>query len=269
MTPIHNLILDKSYLQGAQPEHIEWLRARYVVFMPDVLFYELLTAEESERMHCFRHLPPGENPVVVLPGVGDLLQYEAKYRKACTPLSERQWVARFKFNDAFREPGVKLSLEDQTVIDELQAKTVKNLENLKGALSSVDGFFPELKGLGPGERPDRISDVKKAIAEDWRMIREIYGMIHGPEFPPAEVIDPSWALFRWLQVWLVAAVDYVHKYGKNIHTPSAKRFMNEYHDLDYTIAATLAEGLASVDIPMVARFQLLCPTGLVISQFNR
>lgn len=71
------VVLDKNYLQSASSAEIRALCARGAS-MPDVLFFELMSNEEN-RDKCFRKLPEGENPFVLLPGVGDLMRMEVRH----------------------------------------------------------------------------------------------------------------------------------------------------------------------------------------------
>jgi hypothetical protein len=102
--PVSCLVLDKSYLQGARAEEVRELCVQHTVFMPEVLICELLSTKESERMWSFSHLPHGVNPVELLPGISQLMGYEANYSKPCTPLYERRVKARFVFNESLRKP---------------------------------------------------------------------------------------------------------------------------------------------------------------------
>jgi hypothetical protein len=44
--------------------------------MSDVLFFELMTADEFERTSCFQKFPDITNPVTLIPGIGELMQFE-------------------------------------------------------------------------------------------------------------------------------------------------------------------------------------------------
>ena len=50
--------------------------------MPDVLFFELISNEEN-RDRCFRKLPEAETPLVLLPGLSDLMKTEVRNNRPC------------------------------------------------------------------------------------------------------------------------------------------------------------------------------------------
>lgn len=65
--------------------------------MPDVLFFELISNEEN-RDRCFRKLPEGETPLVLLPGLGDLMKMEVRNNRPCGCPSHTPEVERYQFN---------------------------------------------------------------------------------------------------------------------------------------------------------------------------
>ena len=75
------VVLDKNYLQSASFHEIRALCARGAS-MPDVLFFELISNEEN-RDRCFRKLPEAETPLVLLPGLSDLMKTEVRNNRPC------------------------------------------------------------------------------------------------------------------------------------------------------------------------------------------
>jgi hypothetical protein len=110
------IILDKSYLDAATPEQIQVLCSEHRVLMPDVLFYELTTTEDTSMRNCFNKFPDATNPVELIPNVGTLLRYELTTRKSCIPLYDRREKIVFNFNGRLRTGTfefTKAQLEDR------------------------------------------------------------------------------------------------------------------------------------------------------------
>ena len=89
-TTMAHIVLDKSFLDGANPQQIKSLCDDHTVLMPDVLFYELITTDEASRKPCFNKFPDTNNPVELIPNIGTLLRYELSTRKPCSPLYDRR-----------------------------------------------------------------------------------------------------------------------------------------------------------------------------------
>ena len=93
---MEEIILDKSYLDGATSQEINRLCKEYRVLMPDVLLYELTTTTETSRQRCFNKIPTTRKPVEIIPNVGTLLRYELNNLKPCTPLyGRREKIIKF------------------------------------------------------------------------------------------------------------------------------------------------------------------------------
>jgi hypothetical protein len=92
------VVLDKSFVQGAKPDDVQSLCRENRALMPDVLFFEMLSSEEPGRSRCFAKFPQIENPVIVVPNVGELLRYEFKHRRGSGPPSAHAKEIRYRFN---------------------------------------------------------------------------------------------------------------------------------------------------------------------------
>ena len=61
------IVIDKSYLQGASRERVRRLCEENTVLLTETLFYELLTTAVSVRAACFAKLLAKDNAVVLIP----------------------------------------------------------------------------------------------------------------------------------------------------------------------------------------------------------
>jgi hypothetical protein len=189
----------------------------------------------------------------------------------CTPLDGR-FIVSVKLRDSLFDSACTLTPEETQYLNaketELRAQTLDMVRIWR----SVNLFFPQLKGLKPGVDCEAVEEARRVIANDTTAVRQIYDSIcQGWEppnglpgkLPPANVIGPNWAVYRWLQVNLLAAIDVVSRYAEAV-VPKAEKRTNESHDLHYAVTAALIDGLATKDQPMADRFRLLCPAGLLV-----
>jgi hypothetical protein len=254
------IVLDKSYLQGASPSAIADLCSQYLVVMPDALFYELMTTSDYARRWCFNKLS-GNNSIKLTRGIGDLLRYECQHIRPCTPLLERRLIQVLSFNPRLREAELRITADQEVALTEWQNYFKGRVTTFREFFPKIIEYFPKLTGYIPGQKPniEFIGICKKAVATDWDMVRKIYAAVQRDPLPPAYLIDPNWACFRWIQVWLTASLDHFAKYGENSGVLSDSEMFNEVLDLEYLITSALAGGLASRDKAMISRFKLLCP----------
>ncbi|GJL59823.1 MAG: hypothetical protein NPIRA03_26800 [Nitrospirales bacterium] len=131
--------------------------------------------------------------------------------------------------------------------------------------SQVMVRFPELRNYRPGYNSSQIEGIQKRICTDPEYVRKFYRGGRGDTWPPADHIDERWALFRWIQIRLIAALDYFRKYGEKEMSLETSKIENEYLDLEYCMIGCLVGSLATKDQGMEKRFLALSPIGKVFS----
>ena len=258
------IVLDKCYLQGASSQEIRRLCADHMVLMPEALMLELLTTEERVRTSCFRKFPVAENPVALISHVGTLLAHERETHTPATPIAERRIDIRFSFSPRLAAGTFIFTPEQQTAIAEWEADTAGAVEEFKSRASATINWFPSLADYKPGMPPDEIENLRHAVATDRELICNVYEAIRHESFPPSNLLDEHWASFRWVQVQLLAALEYIRRYGANNMQAAFWRVHNDIVDMQYTITGVLAGALASRDAAVQNTFRLLCPSGQVI-----
>jgi len=266
------IILDKSYLQGTSTDEVETLCRTHRTLVPDVLLMELFSAPSHTRAVCLQKLWRRDKGVVfVVNGVGGLFRFELDNRLPCTPIDER-FIVSARLSDSLFDPSCVLTPQQTRYLDDKETELRADTLDMIGIWRSVDRFFPRLRGLKPSGDCEAIDEARRLIASDTTLVRQIYAGIcrewkppngFTGEIPPANLVGPNWAVFRWLQVNLLAAVDIVSKYAAVVVSRAEKR-TNERHDLDYAVTAALIDGLATKDNAMADRFRLLCPSGVLV-----
>lgn len=255
-----DILIDKSWVQGANVSALTNVAARHRLLMPEVLFYELLTTKDKEQSGCFGRLSVVQSSISLLCGISDLLRYESEVGKPAVPLRERCISHDISFHPEASKSGYPFSDEQIRVIEAERAEREgPGLQGTKEMSSVVSGWFPDLKGLPPGSPRERIEPYLKRVARDTQMVRDIYGAIRAPGMPEPSVLDGDWAFFRYMQVRLVGALEYIRRFGDRNKDAMGRKIPNFFLDQEYLVPALLADGLASSDGEMQTFYELLGP----------
>jgi hypothetical protein len=188
-----------------------------------------------------------------------MLRFEAMNRQ---PASLFMGVQPIKFTPEERAAGrsrfgltPEEKIEVQKRNEDISARARKLSEIWKEL-----GEHPSLRDASPAELPEVIKTISQNVRDERSLVRANFANIMHKDFPSAELIDENWAYFRWMQVYILAVLEYFRSYGtKSI--PKQDKLENEVLDLDYTITAILLGGLASRDDAMKRRFRFLRPDG--------
>jgi hypothetical protein len=270
---VKHIILDKSYLDAATPEQIHALCTEHRVLMPDVLFYELTTTEETSMKNCFNKFPDTTNPVELIPNVGTLLSYELTMRTPCTPLYDRRLREVFTFNSRLRTGMFEFTETQLETKRDRAAIVEKDTKEFFDLAMMIAAFFPEISGIPYPALPSKIEAAKTQVATDIFTVRRIYekwlkgGRIPNPVLP--DTLNPNWAYFRWVQVRCLYSLDLIFRYDGHLpQDPSAKFWRRIEHDMldsEYVILASLSGALACNENRMREFFHLIHPDGLLLT----
>lgn len=268
------IVIDKSFLDGSTTEQIRLLCGQHTVLFSEILLFELMTTSLKSQKRCFSKFPATPNPVVLIPSVGTLLSYEIKNGVSCMPLIERKIQEDFKFNERLALgtfiPGgdVKLTIEEWLSL--VRNDTINFLERC----AVVYQFFPELNGVENKEFYEAINQARIRIATDEDFVKEIYASFLDenapPDAPKPDVIDKTWAFFRWVQCQILSALRIFGKYQGKIELPVTNGVFTHaehtMHDIHYTILASLSDALASIDKEIINDSILCNPGGVLVTK---
>lgn len=246
-----DIVLDKCYLHAVSTEKTLTLCQENNLLMPEILFYELLTTTPKKRATCFCKLPDIENPVILIPNVGTLLRYEVENQIPCKPVTK---VAinisdefRINFNRDLRNKNYTLSIKEAKKVKRWNEKITNDVEEFRQSSAIAHHWFPSLEKYKPGQDATIIEDAESHIANDKELIKRIYNEIRQSHFPISDMINSQWTLFRWLQINLLAAVDYIRRFGPNNTSAKIESIENDFHDIQYCITGVQVGALASLD----------------------
>jgi hypothetical protein len=256
-------VLDKSFLDGVNSAQLHYYAQMGWVFgVPEVLMYEHFRKRDKRRIANLFKLHRIEGRIVLLPGIGEMFRSEAKTLK---PARVTMRAKRIGFTiqkgpaeEYFELDAPSLMSTEQRSRD-LKVKLRATIDVWQLSLRHM----PELKNTGPKEMPQVIKDLSLNIRNNRADMCGFYAHHRHRAFPPPESIDEGWAFFRWIQVQLLAGLDFIERYGVDVQ-PNEEMMLHEILDLDYLISALLVRGLACRETRFLERFRFLCPDGVIL-----
>lgn len=266
-TPI---VVDKSYLQGVSTSSVRKLAGTTRLLVSDALFYELLTTKLEARKRCFSKFPPENNPVDLVSHIGHLMRMEINTKKRSGKPSQHlvNKDFDFRFNSALVEDAYELPPEAVSVIEGHTRKLQGDVRSYLERVSLIPTFFPDLLKGSTECRKAATESAEKAIVARGSLL-PFYSNLEPPPgetaLPPADLVDESWALYRWLQVQLLFTLDVFVRYkGEMPDLNNLSIFEKMEHDvLDAQILmlACLEGAFATREKKLVRWWSLLRPDG--------
>lgn len=259
------IVLDKSFLMATPGQKMKELCTSDTVIMTEALLFELLTTAPEERATCFRKFPSTEKPVVLATNSGVLMRKECLNGRPTDLMRDSDVGQPFRFNQGLSTPTFSIDKRQQDQIGKWQSFMDDEVRNFKEVAGLVAGFFPELKRLKPGSAKEDVQFAFDSLSGDSEKVRDIYDQIRlEGVFPTADEISPDWIVYRHLQANLIAAVEYIRKYGSGTIDAQSKKIENDVVDIEYCILGTLADALASGDSTLKEMYLLSKPGGAII-----
>lgn len=268
------VVLDKSWVFGAAAEIVSRTAEEHRLLMPEVLLYELLTTARDQQIRCFQRLSRVQRSIWLIGGVGELLRHEIDTRTAARPLSELCLSKDLAFHPDAGSTGYKFTDAQLKVIEaEKASREGTDLDGFIDQCVSVGGWsaLAGLKSVSAGSPKESVASYVNEVANNPECVRAIYGALHDQSrrvrdytMPPPEIIGSDWALFRWTQVKLLGAIEFVRRYGTGKSDSPPAKLPNFYLDQAYLITALLADGLASCDAEMGEFYKCLAPEATLI-----
>lgn len=274
---MRELVVDKSFLDGAPGTQVRDVFACYNAIIIETLFYELMTTGVKSQVRCFSKMPECPSSFALIPNVGTLLRYELEERKPCLPLHDRRIDGAYIFNAKLRDgtytPDVHVVAELEEWKTHVEAETRAFLERSQ----AIHQFFPELIGIEFRDFPAAVVNARRSLATDHARVRAIYAQLRVEasllETLEPELLGPEWAWFRWVQSHMLAALRFFGRYQCRVpDSPTPRVLRNAEHsmlDVEYVLVASLAGAVATNDAEVEEDFRLLSPTGLVVKPLRR
>ncbi|MBC7163124.1 MAG: hypothetical protein H5U26_13600 [Immundisolibacter sp.] len=125
------------------------------------------------------------------------------------------------------------------------------------------------------DRESAKNEAIRIIATDTASVLKFYGALEpspGEEpLPPAEIVTPEWALFRWVQVQLLMSLDVFFRYRGRVPEASAlthcwyEKIEHDFLDAEYLVLGVLEGAFATFERKLQAYWQMLRPDGVLMS----
>lgn len=195
--------------------------------------------------------------------ISRLLRFERDHGRAAWPMGDFL-KEDFCFNPDLTKPDFPFLSEDIETLNRWETRTEEQVGMWKAQACAVTRWFPELEAYCPGQPPIQIAAAMSKVGRDHDFVRGVYESFRPREFPAGHLLDGRWALFRHTQLHLLAALQFVRKYGPTNTNVVATELHNDVLDLDYLILATLVAAFASYDREPRELFLIACPSGKLI-----
>lgn len=262
------IVLDKSFLQGSKKARIHDLAQTHRLIVSDALFYELLTASEPARSRCFAKFPPVANPVDLVNHIGTLMRLEIETHCPSGKPSTHREHLRFQFNPRLLSPGYKLPEEARLALEEETAGLRSDVQSFIGRVPVIASLFPNLLVGSHTQQVRERENAERAIAEPGALI-PFYSNLEPPpgqkKLPPATIVTEEWALYRWIQVQLLFALDlYVRYRGtvpENLSTAMYEKLEHDVLDAQVMMLGCLEGAFATREKKLVRWWNLICSSG--------
>ena len=202
------VVLDKSFLQGVSAAQLQYYAQQGWVFgIADVFWYEHFRKWDESRLANLVKLKSIEKNLVQLPGIGEMFRAEAQRHR---PASQVLVGKRVTLNTKLRAGGQFFELDGQTK-EIASGRTVELEERLDDMIAIWRDFkaLPAFSNATQAEMPNRVRELSLQIRDDREDIRRFYTNHRIPPWPEAKIIDEQWTFFRWIQVQLLAGVDFL------------------------------------------------------------
>jgi len=256
------VVLDKSFLQGVTAQELRfYVKHGWIFGVTETLQYEHFRKWDRWRFANLVKLKAIEKHIVLLPGIGEMFTAESEKRK---PASQVLRIKGLALTDELT-PGRRFyELDEDT--KKIAAERTLELEKRLDMMIDVWADFrqiPEFDGAKSEDMPAIVRAKSIQIRDDHDDMRGFYKRHRHRFNPPAKLISEDWTFFRWIQVQLLAGLDFFASYG--LGAPfNRENLFRGFLDLDYLTVALVVGGLASREKQMLERFALLRPDGLVL-----
>jgi hypothetical protein len=151
---------------------------------------------------------------MLVQNVGAILRWEVENQRPLSSIDDLVMSERFQFNPGLVDEDFDLGESQVSAIENWRKERSVRAHDFADHCSKIPIRFPELKGYRPGTTTTYIERIKKRICTEPGFVRELYRGGRGGTWPTKEQIDERWSIYRWLQIRVVAALDYFRVWRK-------------------------------------------------------
>lgn len=236
--------------------------------MSDALLYELLTASEPGRSRCFAKLPQTDNPVDLVNHIGTLMRKEMDTHLPAGKPSTHREMSRFRFNLLLLNDVYQLPDEAKQEVDRQTSDICSDVHFFVARAAQIRTFFPTLLDGSTDQQNKARIDAENLIVEPGALL-DFYSSLVPPfgerSLPPTSLVTEDWALYRWLQVQFLFAIDLFVRYQGNIPTTFTaavyEKLEHDVLDAQLLMLGCLEGAFATREKKLARWWHLLCPGG--------
>jgi hypothetical protein len=155
----------------------------------------------------------------------------------------------YEFNAKLASGEFVLTARQRVGVAEWERELAGQVALHKKMAAGTHTWFPELAGVTAATRDEVVAQAKCRVLDD-KFVRLRYGSIRRKSYPRKDLLDWRWAHFRWMQVHMLSALEYIRRYGIAQDAISSKRIENDVVDMQYQVMALLAGRIATRDQAM-------------------
>ena len=154
---------------------------------------------------------------------------------------------------------------------------------VNGLIERANMFQDGIRGGFEGstdQRREAFREARQTVAEDGDFISEFFAdfvcrsastpasATHLAEIARSGKLGPEWTIYRWVQVQLLYALEWLEKRGQldpaKLTPKERKKLQHDVIDIEYVVLGVLQGALATRDKRMRALFTMLRPDGVVL-----
>lgn len=268
-----SIVLDKCFLQSSKKTRIHELSQTHRLIVSDALFYELLTTSEPARTRCFAKFPPVANPVDLVSHIGTLMRIEIEtHRPSGRPSAHREQI-NFEFNPRLLSPEYELPEEARLAVEEQTTQLHADVQSFITRVPLMESFFPNLLEGNDQQQLQNRENAERAIAKPGSLL-PFYSSLEPPPgqkaLPSSTIVTEDWALYRWLQVQFLFALDlYVRYRGvvpDDLNPRMLERIEHDVLDAQLMMLGCLEGAFATNEKKLIRWWKLICPIGILLDR---
>lgn len=246
MIPSSYIVLDKSYLQGCMSQDLQEILKDNRLIVCAETFHEVISSPDDEMRGCMKKLLAFTDFVDLLDHNDTLLKYEIENMKPCLPLS-----AHFLPGGLNPNWNYKISEAQNEIIanfhDHWEVRGTKEFDEVVCSIIANCGQV----------KPEDVGRDKNVVLTAYSQLRV------SEHLPSPNILDENWAIYRRLQVELIAAFEYMCSFQNGQFYIKENRKAHNQLDFRIFVAAALAGGVATRDKLIKRYFEIICPDGVL------
>ncbi len=241
------MVLDTSYFRTCSPEQLLEDGQKGIRFVvPMEVWIEVCTAGE-DKAGLLSKLHELADFVDLLDLLNTLYKYEIEKCRPCSPLTDHFLPGRLNPN-----------FSRQFIADRWNVITAES-DHMEQWSSDV--FLRIIQEVSA-----KCSNLGELDISNADHVLSVYDRLRvpGSRLPAPHLIDDRWAIYRKVQMDLLAAVDYLRTWSGKAFALKQERKLHDQVDFRVCIIAALMGGLAAEDNNLIQYFRSMCPSGDLI-----